>query len=67
MQRAGFAIAAAFAAGILIVTALVFVAVGLFMLLCEAITYPAAFLAVGGVYLLGAIVFLAIKGMMTQR
>lgn len=67
IQRLGLTLASATAAGCLLVVGLIFIAVGLFILLAEWITYPGALLAIGGVYLLGALVFLVIKVRMMQR
>jgi hypothetical protein len=67
LQKAGIAVAAASAAGCLAVIGLVFIAVGLFILLGQAIGYAAAFLLVGGVYLLGAVVFIVVRFKVMQR
>lgn len=67
IQRLGLTLASATAAGCLAVVGLIFVAVALFLLLAEWLTYPGALLAIGGVYLLGAVVFIVIKVRMMQK
>lgn len=67
IQRLGLTLAAASAAGCLAVFGLMFVAVGLFMLLGQAIGYAWALLLIGGVYLVGSLVFVAIKVRMMQK
>ncbi len=67
IQKLGLTIASASAAGCLAVVGLIFIAVGLFLLLAQWLTYPGALLAIGGVYLLGALVFIVIKVRMMQK
>lgn len=67
IQKLGLTLASASAAGCLAVVGLIFIAVALFLLLAEWLTYPGALLAIGGVYLLGALVFIVIKVRMMQK
>jgi len=67
LQRLGITLASATAAGCLLVVGLVFIAVGLFLLLAQWLTYPGALLAIGGVYVLAALVFLIIKAKAMQK
>ena len=67
LQRLGFTLFSSWAAATLLVFGLLSVSIGLFMLLGEAITYPVAFLAVGGTYLLGSLVFFVLQRKMMQK
>lgn len=67
VQRLGLTLVSASAAGCLLVVGLSFIAVGLFILLGQWITYPGALLAIGGVYVLVSLVFIAIKVRMMQK
>lgn len=67
IQRLGLTLVSASAAGCLLVVGLIFIAVGLFVLLGEWITYPGALLAIGGVYVLVSLVFIVIKVRMMQK
>lgn len=67
LQRLGVMLASAQAAGCLMVLALIFIAVGLFMLLGGAIGYPSAFLLVGGFYVVLAVVAVAIGWRSMQK
>jgi hypothetical protein len=67
LQKLGLTIAAASAAASLAVFGIAFVAVGLFMLLGQAIGYPYALLVIGGVLLIGSVVFTVIKMRNMQR
>lgn len=67
IQRLGLTLASASAAGCLAVVGLIFIGVALFLLLAEWLTYPGALLAVGGVYLLGSVVFIVIKVRLMQK
>ncbi|MDZ4655131.1 MAG: phage holin family protein [Coriobacteriia bacterium] len=67
IQRLGLTLASAGAAGCLLVVGLIFIAVGLFILLAEWLTYPGALLAIGGVYVLVSLVFIVIKVRMMQK
>lgn len=67
IQKLGLTLASASAAGCLAVVGLIFIAVALFLLLAKWLTYPGALLAIGGVYLLGAVVFIVIKVRMMQK
>jgi hypothetical protein len=49
------------------VVGLIFIGVALFLLLAEWLTYPGALLAIGGVYLLGSVVFIVIKVRLMQK
>jgi len=67
IQRLGLTLASASAAGCLAVVGLIFIGVALFLLLAEWLTYPGALLAIGGVYLLGSVVFIVIKVRLMQK
>jgi hypothetical protein len=67
IQRLGLTLISASAAGCLLVIGLIFIAVGLFILLAQWITYPGALLAIGGVYVLASLVFIVIKVRMMQK
>jgi hypothetical protein len=67
MQRLGLTLASASAAGCLAALGIGFISVGVFMLLGEWLTYPGALLAVGGVLLLGSVVFTVIKMRSIQK
>jgi hypothetical protein len=67
IQRLGLTLASASAAGCLAVIGLIFIGVALFLLLAEWLTYPGALLAIGGVYLLGSVVFIVIKVRLMQK
>ncbi|MDA3936455.1 MAG: phage holin family protein [Actinomycetota bacterium] len=67
MQKLGLTLAAAQAAGCLLSLGLTFIAVGLFILLGQWITYAGALLAIGGVLLIGSVVFTVIKMRMMQK
>ncbi len=67
LQKLGLTVAAASAAASLAVLGLAFVAVGLFMLLGTAIGYPYALLVIGGVLLVGSVIFTLIKMRNMQR
>ena len=61
LQNVGIAVGSVGAAGCLAVMGMLFVAIALFMLLGRLITYPGAFGLIGGVYLLGAVVFIVVS------
>ncbi len=67
LQKLGITLAAAWAAATLAALGLAFIAVGLFMLLGQAIGYAYALLVIGGVLLVGAVVFTVIKVRNMQR
>lgn len=67
IQRLGLTLASASAAGCLAVVGLIFIAVALFLLLAEWLTYPGALLAIGAVYLIGSIIFVIIKVRLMQK
>jgi len=67
MQRVGLAIAAAWAAAALLVLGLGFIAVGLLILLAQWLTWPGALLAIGGVLVLGSVIFAVVKMRSMQR
>lgn len=67
IQRLGLTLASASAAGCLLVVGLIFVAVALFLLLAQAVGYPVALLIIGGVYIIGAAVFLFLKVRLMQK
>lgn len=61
VQKLGLTLFAALAAASLAALGIALIATGLFMLLGQAIGYPYALLVIGGVLLIGAILFTAIK------
>lgn len=61
LQRAGLTVASAWAAASLLVFGLCFIAVGLLLLLAQWLTWPGALLAIGGVLVLGSVVFTVLK------
>jgi len=67
LQQLGLTISAASAAAGLAFLGIGFISVGLFMLLGEAIGYPYALLVIGGVLVIGAVVFTAIKMRLMQK
>jgi len=67
IQQLGLTISAASAAAGLAFLGIAFISVGLFMLLGEAIGYPFALLVIGGVLVIGAVVFTAIKMRLMQK
>ncbi|MBN1192899.1 MAG: phage holin family protein [Coriobacteriia bacterium] len=67
VQRLGLTLASAVAAGALLVFGLMFIAVALFLLLAEWVSYPGALLIIGGVYVLVSLVFLVIKVRLIQK
>lgn len=67
LQKVGLASAAAWAAAVLLVLGLGFISVGLIILLAKWLTWPGALLAIGGVLVLGSVVFTVIKMRSMQR
>jgi hypothetical protein len=67
LQRVGLTVAAAWAAAALLVFGLCFIAVGLLILLAEWLTWPGALLAIGGVLVLGSVIFTVIKMRSMQK
>lgn len=67
LQRLGLTLSAASAAASLAVLGIAFIAVGLFMLLGEAIGYPFALLVIGGVLVIFSVVFMLIKMRLMQK
>lgn len=67
IQRLGLTLSAASAAASLAVLGIAFISVGLFMLLGEAIGYPFALLVIGGVLVIGSVVFMMIKMRLMQK
>jgi hypothetical protein len=67
IQKLGLTLASALAAACLAALGIGFISVGVFMLLGEWLTYPGALLAVGGVLLLGSVVFTVIKMRSIQK
>jgi len=60
-QRLGLTLVSASAAGCLMVIGLSFVSVALLLLLASWLGWPGALLLVGGVFLLGAVLFTVVK------
>jgi len=67
LQRLGLTLAAAQAAGCLMVVGLLFIEVGMVMLMGEWLGYPVTFLIIGGVAVLGSAIFLGIKIRLKQK
>ncbi len=67
MQRVGLTVAAAWAAAVLLVLGLGFIAVGLLIVLAQWLTWPGALLAIGGVLVLGSVIFTVVKMRSMQR
>lgn len=67
LQRLGLTLASASAAAALLALGLTFIAVALFLLLAQWVSYPGALLIIGGVLLLGSAVFLVIKVRLMQK
>jgi hypothetical protein len=67
VQRLGLTLASAGAAGCLAVFGIAFIATGVFILLGEWITYPGALLLIGGVLVVGSVVFTVLKMKGIQR
>lgn len=67
LQRVGIAVASTGAAGCLTVVGLSFIGVGGVWGLGNWIGFPAAFLLIGGAYLLGAVVFIVIRARVMLR
>ncbi len=67
LQRVGIAVASTGAAGCLVVVALLFIGIGSVWALGSWLGFPAAFLLIGGVYLLGAVIFIAIRAKVMLR
>lgn len=66
-QKLGLTLASGCAAAMLLAFGLCFIATGLFILLGEWLTYPGALLLIGGVLVLGALIFTAIKMRSMQK
>ncbi len=67
LQRLGLTVASAWAAAFLLILGVCFIAVGLLLLLAEWLTWPGALLAIGGVLVLGSVIFTIIKMRSMQR
>jgi hypothetical protein len=67
LQRLGLTIASGMAAAVLLVFGLGFIAVGVLLLLAQWLTWPGALLAIGGVLVLGSVIFTIIKMRNMQR
>lgn len=67
LQKLGITVAAAMAAGCLVVIGLIFVAVAAVIGLGNLIGYGWTFFLIGAIFLIGAAVFLVIKGRNMQR
>ena len=61
IQKLGLTLAAASAAGCLAALGIGFIATGVFILLGQWLTYPGALLLIGGILLVGSVVFTVIK------
>lgn len=67
LQRLGLTLASAAAAAALLAVGLIFIAVALFLLLAQWVSYPGALLIIGGVYVLASLIFLVIKVRSIQK
>lgn len=67
LQKLGLTLASGCAAAALAALGIGFIAVGVFMLLGQWLTYPGALLLIGGVLVLGAVVFTVIKMRSMQK
>lgn len=67
LQRLGLTVASGLAAAVLFALGLGFISVGVLLLLAEWLTWPGALLAIGGVLVLGSIVFTVVKTKNMQR
>jgi len=67
LQKLGLTLASGFAAAALLVIGLIFVAVAAMVYLSDLLGVALAFLIVGGVYLIGAGIFTAVKVKAMQR
>jgi hypothetical protein len=67
LQKVGIAIASAFAAASAMVLGLIFVAVAAIVYLSQLLGVPLAFLIIGGVYLLAALIFTIVKVRSMQK
>jgi hypothetical protein len=67
IQRLGLTLASASAAGCLVAFGMMFIAVAVFLLLAQWLTYPGALLLVGGVYVVAGVVFVVIKARLMQK
>jgi hypothetical protein len=67
LQKLGLTVASAFAAATFLVMGAIFIAVAAMVYLCQLVGVPLAFLIVGGVYLVGAGIFTAVKVKAMQR
>ena len=67
LQRLGVTVAAAMAAGALLVIGLILIAIAAIIALGNAIGYAWTFFAIGAIYLVGSGVFLVIKMRSMQR
>ena len=67
LQKLGLTLASGCAAAMLLALGIGFIAVGVFILLGQWITYPGALLLIGGVLILGAVIFTVIKMRSMQK
>jgi hypothetical protein len=67
LQQLGLTVAAASAAASLLVLGLIFISVGSLLLLAEWLTWPGALYAIGGVLVLGSLIFTYFKTRMIQK
>jgi hypothetical protein len=67
LQKLGLAVAFAWAAATVLALGVAFIAVGALLLLAEWLTWPGALFAIGGVLVLLAVVFTALKMRSMQR
>jgi hypothetical protein len=67
LQKLGLAVASAWAAATLLVLGLIFLAVAAMVYLSQVLGTPAAFGIVGGVFVIGAAIFTAVKVRSMQK
>ena len=67
LQRLGLTLASGMAAAALLTLGLAFISVGVLLLLAQWLTWPGALLAIGGVLVLGSVIFTVLKMKNMQR
>lgn len=67
LQRLGLTLASGVAAGCLVVLGITYITVAAFILLAQWITYPGALLLIGGILVLGSVIFTVIKMRSMQK
>ncbi|MDZ4179777.1 MAG: hypothetical protein U1E29_11205 [Coriobacteriia bacterium] len=67
LQRLGFTLASMYIAATLMIFGLIVISVASMILLAEALTWPGALYLVGGLLVLGAVIFAFIQGRLMQK